>query len=108
MLDVKLDCVGSVYPRSSLWRTGVGLEVGVCDAGYLGALGGLLVVSLISLLAIFVCGGLLERYVLISTQCRCRTHMVSSSTRTLALPRWCSMRWARVLERSIPGPTRVL
>lgn len=37
-----LDCMGQLFPRSSLWRSGAVLHAGVVDAGYEGALGGLL------------------------------------------------------------------
>ncbi|KAL5051115.1 hypothetical protein BDW71DRAFT_203139 [Aspergillus fruticulosus] len=28
------DCMASIFPRSSLWRSGVGIMAGVVDAGY--------------------------------------------------------------------------
>lgn len=37
-----LDSMGQLFPRSSLWRSGAVLHAGVVDAGYEGALGGLL------------------------------------------------------------------
>ncbi|KAJ5921501.1 hypothetical protein N7466_009827 [Penicillium verhagenii] len=39
---VPLDCMGSVYGRSSLWRSGVSISAGVVDAGYEGAMGALM------------------------------------------------------------------
>ncbi|KAG4437999.1 hypothetical protein IFR05_006500 [Cadophora sp. M221] len=39
------DCMGSVFPRSSLWRSGVGISSGVVDAGYEGAMGALMEVK---------------------------------------------------------------
>ncbi|KAJ5771145.1 uncharacterized protein N7511_003196 [Penicillium nucicola] len=39
------NCMGSVFPRSSLWRSGVGIAAGVVDAGYEGAMGALLEVK---------------------------------------------------------------
>jgi len=39
---VPLDCMGEIFVRSSLWRSGVALTAGVVDAGYEGALGALL------------------------------------------------------------------
>lgn len=47
-VDVPLDCVGHLYPRSSLWRSGGLVGSGVCDAGYSGALGACLQVRLFS------------------------------------------------------------
>ncbi|KAL7928899.1 dUTPase-like protein [Trichoderma chlorosporum] len=41
-ISVPLDCMGQVFVRSSLWRSGVTLTAGVVDAGYEGALGALL------------------------------------------------------------------
>ncbi|EAU39311.1 predicted protein [Aspergillus terreus NIH2624] len=35
----------SIFPRSSLWRPGVGVTAGVVDAGYEGALGALIEVK---------------------------------------------------------------
>ncbi|KAL4817744.1 dUTPase-like protein [Aspergillus spinulosporus] len=37
--------MASIYPRSSLWRSGVGITAGVVDAGYEGALGALMEVK---------------------------------------------------------------
>lgn len=37
--------MGSVFPRSSLWRSGLGVQAGVVDAGYEGAMGALLEVK---------------------------------------------------------------
>lgn len=37
--------MGSILPRSSLWRSGVGVTAGVVDAGYEGALGALIEVK---------------------------------------------------------------
>lgn len=39
---IPLDCMGQVFVRSSLWRSGAVLSAGVVDAGYEGALGALL------------------------------------------------------------------
>ena len=39
---VPLDCMGQVFVRSSLWRSGAALSAGVVDAGYEGVLGALL------------------------------------------------------------------
>ncbi|PTB67799.1 putative dUTPase [Trichoderma citrinoviride] len=39
---IPLDCMGQVFVRSSLWRSGVSVTAGVVDAGYEGALGALL------------------------------------------------------------------
>lgn len=44
-VKVPRDCMASVFPRSSLWRSGVGLRAGVVDAGYEGAMGALMEVS---------------------------------------------------------------
>lgn len=41
-VKIPLDCMGQVFVRSSLWRTGAVLTAGVVDAGYEGALGALL------------------------------------------------------------------
>ncbi|KAM4066493.1 dUTPase domain-containing protein [Hirsutella rhossiliensis] len=41
-VHVPLDCMGQVFVRSSLWRSGALLTAGVVDAGYEGALGALL------------------------------------------------------------------
>ncbi|KAL4758628.1 putative dUTPase [Aspergillus foveolatus] len=42
---VPRNCMASIYPRSSLWRSGVGITAGVVDAGYDGALGALMEVK---------------------------------------------------------------
>ncbi|KAI0490457.1 dUTPase-like protein [Xylaria cf. heliscus] len=39
---IPLDCMGQIFVRSSLWRSGAVLTAGVIDAGYEGALGALL------------------------------------------------------------------
>jgi dUTP pyrophosphatase len=39
------NCMASVFPRSSLWRSGVGISAGVVDAGYQGAMGALMEVK---------------------------------------------------------------
>ncbi|KAI0100787.1 dUTPase-like protein [Nemania sp. FL0031] len=39
---IPLDCMGQLFVRSSLWRSGAVLSAGVIDAGYEGALGALL------------------------------------------------------------------
>ncbi|RAK97284.1 putative dUTPase [Aspergillus ibericus CBS 121593] len=44
-VQVPLNGMGSIFPRSSLWRSGVGITAGVVDAGYQGALGALLEVN---------------------------------------------------------------
>jgi dUTP pyrophosphatase len=44
-VKIPLDCMASILPRSSLWRSGVGLRAGVVDAGYEGAMGALMEVS---------------------------------------------------------------
>jgi dUTP pyrophosphatase len=44
-VHVPRNCMGSVFPRSSLWRSGVGIAAGVVDAGYEGALGALMEVK---------------------------------------------------------------
>lgn len=41
-VKVPRNCMGTVYPRSSLWRSGVGIMAGVVDAGYQGAMGALM------------------------------------------------------------------
>ncbi|KAH7336041.1 putative dUTPase [Rhexocercosporidium sp. MPI-PUGE-AT-0058] len=41
-VQIPRNCMGSVFPRSSLWRSGVGIGAGVIDAGYEGALGALM------------------------------------------------------------------
>ncbi|KAE8363986.1 dUTPase-like protein [Aspergillus caelatus] len=42
---IPLNCMGTVFPRSSLWRSGVGIVAGVIDAGYEGAMGALMEVK---------------------------------------------------------------
>lgn len=37
--------MATVFPRSSLWRSGVGISAGVIDAGYEGAMGALMEVK---------------------------------------------------------------
>lgn len=37
--------MASLFPRSSLWRSGVGINAGVVDAGYEGAMGALMEVK---------------------------------------------------------------
>ncbi|KAJ9233417.1 hypothetical protein DTO169E5_7007 [Paecilomyces variotii] len=44
-VQIPLNCMGSVFPRSSLWRSGVGIAAGVVDAGYKGAMGALMEVK---------------------------------------------------------------
>lgn len=44
-VKIPRDCMASVFPRSSLWRSGVGISAGVVDAGYEGAMGALLEVK---------------------------------------------------------------
>jgi dUTP pyrophosphatase len=44
-VKIPRDCMGSVFPRSSLWRSGVSVSAGVVDAGYEGAMGALLEVK---------------------------------------------------------------
>lgn len=41
-VHIPLDCMGQLFVRSSLWRSGALLTAGVIDAGYEGALGALL------------------------------------------------------------------
>lgn len=41
-VNIPLDCMGQVFVRSSLWRSGALLTAGVVDAGYEGALGAVL------------------------------------------------------------------
>ncbi|KAI0971039.1 dUTPase-like protein [Xylaria arbuscula] len=41
-VNIPLDCMGQLFVRSSLWRSGVVLSAGVVDAGYAGSLGALL------------------------------------------------------------------
>lgn len=42
---IPTNCMASVMPRSSLWRSGVCINAGVVDAGYRGALGALMEVK---------------------------------------------------------------
>ncbi|KAF9892498.1 hypothetical protein FE257_001607 [Aspergillus nanangensis] len=44
-VQIPRDCMASVFPRSSLWRSGVGIHAGVVDAGYKGAMGALMEVK---------------------------------------------------------------
>jgi dUTP pyrophosphatase len=44
-VQIPRNCMASVFPRSSLWRSGVGLSAGVVDAGYNGAMGALMEVK---------------------------------------------------------------
>lgn len=44
-VQVPRNCMASVFPRSSLWRSGVGIEAGIVDAGYEGAMGALMEVK---------------------------------------------------------------
>lgn len=37
--------MASVFPRSTLWRSGVGISAGVVDVGYQGAMGALMEVK---------------------------------------------------------------
>jgi dUTP pyrophosphatase len=39
---ISRNCLATVYPRSSLWRSGVGIHAGVVDAGYQGAIGAMM------------------------------------------------------------------
>jgi dUTP pyrophosphatase len=41
-VEIPLDAMGELFVRSSLWRSGATLSAGVVDAGYEGAMGGLL------------------------------------------------------------------
>ncbi|KAK3984273.1 dUTPase-like protein [Cladorrhinum sp. PSN332] len=41
-VDIPLDCMGQVFVRSSLWRSGATLTAGVVDSGYKGGMGALL------------------------------------------------------------------
>ena len=45
--DVQMprDCMGSLFGRSTLWRSGVTVQAGIVDAGYEGALGAVLEVK---------------------------------------------------------------
>ncbi|KAJ5191290.1 uncharacterized protein N7498_010275 [Penicillium cinerascens] len=44
-VSIPRNCMASVFPRSSLWRSGVGISAGVVDAGYEGAMGALMEVK---------------------------------------------------------------
>jgi dUTP pyrophosphatase len=44
-VQIPRNCMASVFPRSSLWRSGVGINAGVVDAGYNGAMGALMEVK---------------------------------------------------------------
>ncbi|KAL6239508.1 hypothetical protein BDW75DRAFT_120544 [Aspergillus navahoensis] len=44
-IRIPRSCMASIFPRSSLWRSGVGITAGVVDAGYEGALGALMEVK---------------------------------------------------------------
>ncbi|OBT85952.1 hypothetical protein VE02_04804 [Pseudogymnoascus sp. 03VT05] len=44
-VQIPRNCMASVFPRSSLWRSGVGIAAGVADAGYEGAMGALMEVK---------------------------------------------------------------
>ncbi|OBT55761.1 hypothetical protein VE04_03371 [Pseudogymnoascus sp. 24MN13] len=44
-VQIPRNCMASVFPRSSLWRSGVGISAGVVDAGYEGAMGALMEVK---------------------------------------------------------------
>lgn len=44
-VHVPRNCMATVFPRSSLWRSGVGISAGVVDAGYEGAMGALMEVK---------------------------------------------------------------
>lgn len=39
---IPTNCMGTVFPRSSLWRSGVSVVAGVVDAGYEGAMGAMM------------------------------------------------------------------
>ena len=41
-IKVPLNYMAQIFPRSSLWRSGVGISAGVVDAGYEGAMGALM------------------------------------------------------------------
>jgi dUTP pyrophosphatase len=41
-VQIPRNCMASVFPRSSLWRSGVGIQAGVVDVGYEGAMGALM------------------------------------------------------------------
>ncbi|RDI87371.1 hypothetical protein Vi05172_g2629 [Venturia inaequalis] len=44
-VQIPRNCIASLFPRSSLWRSGVGINAGVVDAGYEGAMGALIEVK---------------------------------------------------------------
>ncbi|OBT62430.1 hypothetical protein VE03_08615 [Pseudogymnoascus sp. 23342-1-I1] len=44
-VQIPRNCMASVFPRSSLWRSGIGISAGVVDAGYEGAMGALMEVK---------------------------------------------------------------
>ncbi|KAH7409545.1 dUTPase-like protein [Cadophora sp. MPI-SDFR-AT-0126] len=44
-VHIPRNCMASVFPRSSLWRSGVEISAGVVDAGYEGAMGALMEVK---------------------------------------------------------------
>ena len=44
-VQIPRNCMASVFPRSSLWRSGVSISAGVVDAGYQGAMGALMEVK---------------------------------------------------------------
>ncbi|EKD21657.1 dUTPase [Drepanopeziza brunnea f. sp. 'multigermtubi' MB_m1] len=44
-VQVPPNCMTSLFPRSSLWRSAAGIRAGVVDAGYEGAIGALMEVN---------------------------------------------------------------
>lgn len=44
-VKIPRNCMATVFPRSSLWRSGVGIDAGVVDAGYQGVMGALMEVK---------------------------------------------------------------
>jgi dUTP pyrophosphatase len=44
-VQIPLDVMASVFPRSSLWRSGIGIHAGIVDAGYNGAMGAMMEVK---------------------------------------------------------------
>lgn len=44
-VEIPRNCMATVFSRSSLWRSGVGISAGVVDAGYQGAVGALMEVK---------------------------------------------------------------
>jgi dUTP pyrophosphatase len=44
-VQIPRNCIASLFPRSSLWRSGAGISAGVVDAGYEGAIGALMEVK---------------------------------------------------------------